>query len=230
MPLVQIEGGQLTGGILFELFTATARQVGAQAVFHIISRARIEQAMLSESIDVRCYIAPNWLDHDVSRYRWSPMLMTQRDLLVSRQPTAVQLSDLPRQSIGTVLGYHYPGLQALIRNGQLQRDDARNQELVLKKLIIGRYDYAVSSEAALDWYRRLHPEAPRLYPASLIEETPLGCLVLQSPEIPTQAILDALANLKASGEVERILAHYRLTDSSIASTCNRAEPSRSQAR
>lgn len=209
MPLARIEGGRLTGGILFELFNETARQVQRAPDFRILPRARVEQALLSHAVDVRCYVSPTWTDHEFRNYRWSTPLMVQRDLLVSHEPRKDTLSDLPSQAIGTVLGYHYPRLQPLLENGQLTRDDARNQELVLKKLQIGRYHYAISSEIALNWFNRELPVGQRLTPASMLEETPLSCMVLDSPEVPADAILAALAAMKASGAIERILDHYR---------------------
>lgn len=209
MPLARIEDGRLTGGILYELFTETARRAHREPVFHLLPRARVEQALLSHQIDVRCYVAPAWTEHEFHDYRWSVPLMTQRDLLVSRDGLKGDLQSLSGQAIGTVLGYHYPRLQPVLDSGRATRDEARNQELVLKKLQIGRYQYAISSEIALDWFNRALPQNQRLTIASIIEETPLSCLVLDSPDAPADEVLSALAALKASGEIERILSHYR---------------------
>lgn len=209
MPLARIEDGKLTGGILFELFTEIARQVHRVPTFHLVPRARVEQALLSHAVDVRCYVAPAWTEHDFHDYRWSVPLMMQRDLLVSRAGLKGDLQSLSGQAVGTVLGYHYPRLQPLLESGRVTRDEARNQELVLKKLQIGRYRYAISSEIALNWFNRSLPQSQRLTPASVIEETPLSCMVLDSPETPTDEVLSTLAALKASGEIDRILDHYR---------------------
>lgn len=209
MPLAHIEDGKLTGGILFELFSETARQVHRAPAFHLLPRARVEQALLGHVVDVRCYVAPSWTEHEFRDYRWSVPLMVQRDLLVSRAGLKGELQSLTGESIGTVLGYHYPRLQPLLDNGRLTRDEARNQELVLKKLQIGRYRYAISSEIALNWFNRSLSQSERLTPASIIEETPLACMVLDSPEVPADEILKALATLKADGTIERILSHYR---------------------
>lgn len=209
MPLVQIDNGELTGGILFELFNEAARELGRPAAFHIVPRARIEQALLSHAVDVRCYVSRTWTEHEFNDYRWSAQLLVQRDLLVVRDAPADKLETLPSQSVGTVLGYHYPRLQPLLDSHWLTRDDARNQELVLKKLRIGRYQYAISSEFALNWFNRQLPEAERLRIASVVEETPLSCMVLDTPDVRADEVIAALAKIKASGKIEQILAHYR---------------------
>ncbi|MFR0688005.1 substrate-binding periplasmic protein [Enterobacterales bacterium AE_CKDN230030158-1A_HGKHYDSX7] len=209
MPLAQIENGELTGGIMLELFRETARELGRTPAFHIVPRARIEQALLTHSVDVRCYVSRTWIEHEFNDYRWTAPLMVQRDLLVTRDAPAGALETLSSQSVGTVLGYHYPRLQPLLDSHWLFRDDARNQELVLKKLRIGRYQYAISSEFALNWFNRKLPEAERLRTASVIEETPLSCMVLDTPEVRADEVLSALAKIKASGKIEQILDHYR---------------------
>ena len=160
MPMVQIEHGRPTQGILHDIMLSLATQVGVPAEFHVLPRARVQNAMEHGEVDVRCYAAQSWLPNQSGDYIWSLPLLFQRDLLISRdnQPLHVDPARLPRQSIGTVLGYTYPTLQPLFDADHLQRDDARNQEQVLEKLLAGRYRYAVSNQWTLDWFnQRLLP-------------------------------------------------------------------------
>lgn len=108
-----------------------------------------------------------------------------------------------------MLGYSYPRLQPLIDRGAVRRDEARNQDLVLQKLLAGRYQYAISNEQALNWFNRNHPDSDQLTAVGILEETPVACLVRDDPDLPTQRILRALQQMKTSGEIEAILARYR---------------------
>jgi polar amino acid transport system substrate-binding protein len=159
MPMVQLEHGQPTQGILYDMMLSLATQVGVPAEFHVLPRARC--AMEHGEVDIRCYAAQSWLPNQSGDYIWSIPLLTQRDLLISRdnQPLHLDPARLPRQSIGTVLGYTYPTLQPLFDSSQLQRDDARNQEQVLQKLQAGRYRYAVSNQWSLEWFNQRLPHA-----------------------------------------------------------------------
>ncbi len=134
MPMVQIEHGRPTQGILHDIMLSLATQVGVPAEFHVLPRARVQNAMEHGEVDVRCYAAQSWLPNQSGDYIWSLPLLFQRDLLISRdnQPLHIDPARLPRQSIGTVLGYTYPTLQPLFDADHLQRDDARNQEQVLE--------------------------------------------------------------------------------------------------
>lgn len=210
MPMVQLESDRPTQGILHDILLSLATQVGVPAQFIVLPRARVQSAMEHGDIDVRCYAAQSWLPNQSGDYIWSVPLWFQRDLLVGRQdqPAPVNPAHLPRQAIGTVLGYSYPTLQPLFDADQLQREDARNQEQVLEKLLAGRYRYAVSNQWTLDWInQRLLPEQ-QLRGVAVLQEQNIGCYVRNAPEVPVQRILRTLLRMKMSGEIDEIIRLY----------------------
>ena len=208
--MVQYERGRPTQGILYDLMLSLATQVGVPAEFHVLPRARVQSAMEHGEIDVRCYAAQSWLPNQSGDYIWSIPLLFQRDLLISRQglPNTLDPADLPRQSIGTVLGYTYPTLQPLFDANRLYRDDARNQEQVLEKLHAGRNRYAVSNQWTLDWFnQRLLPQQ-QLQSVAFLQEQRVGCYVRNDPKVPVQRILRTLLRMKMSGEIDDIIRLY----------------------
>lgn len=210
MPMVQIEAGRPTQGVLHDMMASLATQVGHPAEFHVMARARVQSAMEHGEIDVRCYVAQSWLPNQSGDYIWSIPLFIQRDLLISttQHPQAVLPQNLSRQNIGTVLSYSYPSLQPLFDRGQLVRDDARNQEQVLEKLSAGRYRYAVSNQWTLDWFnQRLLPEK-QLRSVAVVQEQAVGCYVRNDPQLPVQRILRTLLRMKMSGEIDDLIQLY----------------------
>jgi polar amino acid transport system substrate-binding protein len=210
MPMVQLDHGRPTQGILYDVMLSLATQVGVPAEFHVLPRTRVQSAMEHGEVDVRCYAAQSWQPNQSGDYIWSIPLWTQPDVLITRQtpPSAVIAADLPRQSIGTVLGYSYPTLQPLFDADQLQREDARNQEQVLEKLHAGRYRYAVSNQWTLDWFnQRLLPER-QLKSVAVLQEQRVGCYVRNDPKVPVQRILRTLLRMKMSGEIDDIIRLY----------------------
>ncbi|AMZ71734.1 MULTISPECIES: substrate-binding periplasmic protein [Pseudomonas] len=224
MPMVQIERGRPTQGILPDIMTSLATQMGLPAQFHVLSRARLDSAMKHGEIDVRCYVSPDWVS-DGGDYLWSIPLFFQRDLLVAtaNAPAAVTPAMLAHQAIGTVLSYTYPTLQPLFNSGQLRRDDARSQEQVLAKLLAGRYSYAVSNQWALDWFNQRHTADRQIRAVAVLQEQQLSCYVRNDPNIPAQRILRTLLNMKTSGEIDAIVQLY--TGRSDASQARREAPS-----
>ncbi|KQQ54475.1 amino acid ABC transporter substrate-binding protein [Pseudomonas sp. Leaf127] len=209
MPLIHIEGHQPTTGILFDIMHSLARQVGRTPEFHVLPRLRVQTALALGEIDIRCYTSPAWLSSLSGDYFWSLPILTQRDMLLASPETAGPYPEqFDNEVVGTVLGYTYPELQHLFDNHNLLREDARNEEQVLRKLVAGRYNYAVGSQLAMDWINRELPARRRLKIVSLISEQPAGCMIRNDPALPAQKILRTLLRMKMSGELQQIVDRY----------------------
>lgn len=210
MPMVQIDGGQPTQGILHDLMLSLANQVGHPAQFQVLARARIAPAMERGEVDVRCYVAQAWLNNLSGDYVWSIPLWVQRNVMVSAHvpPLSVNVPKLVTQNIGTVLNYTYPTLEPLFAKGQLKRDDARSEEQVLHKLVAGRFKYAVTNEWTLERFNQQLPPGRRLHVVAVVEEQSLGCYVRNDPALPVQRILRTLLRMKMSGEIDEIIKLY----------------------
>lgn len=210
MPVVQLEDGRPTQGILYDLMLSLATQVGRPAEFHVLARARISGAMEHGDIDVRCYVTQAWVDNLSGDYSWSVPLMVQRNLLVSTHIPAqpVHVSTLAPQAIGTVLNYRYATLDPLFASGQLSRDDARSEEQVLHKLVAGRFKFAVANEWILDRFNQRMPVGKRLHKVAVMDEQHLGCAVRNDPDVPVQQILRTLLRMKLSGEIDQLIQLY----------------------
>ncbi|SEP59993.1 polar amino acid transport system substrate-binding protein [Pseudomonas cuatrocienegasensis] len=209
MPMMQIVEGQATAGILYDLQLRLAQKVGRQAELLVLPRLRVQQMLVRGEIDVRCYVNPAWLTESHHQYIWSVPFMVQHDLLVAHQPVAVEPTQLHGETIGTVLGFTYPTLEALFSSGQLRREDARSQELVLEKLKAGRQRYGISNSMTLAWFNRHQSPTQQLYPVKALASDLVACIVRDEPDVPTMRLLRALVQMSQDGEFEEILARYR---------------------
>jgi polar amino acid transport system substrate-binding protein len=210
MPLIELKNHQPVNGILFDIMQSLARQVGRNAEYYVLPRLRVQAALERGDVDIRCYTAQAWVPNLSGDFLWSLPILHQRDVLIASAETAAgpYPDQFNNETIGTVLGYNYPDLQALFNNHQLIREDARNQEQALRKLAAGRYNYAVSSELVLDWLNRDLPSNDQLKAISLVGEQPAGCVVRNDPALPTQQILRTLVRMKVSGEIQQIIDRY----------------------
>ncbi|MBC9251545.1 amino acid ABC transporter substrate-binding protein [Pseudomonas alcaligenes] len=210
MPMMQIEHGQATAGILYDLQMRLAEKVGRRAELMVMPRLRVQQMLVRGEIDVRCYVNPAWLSESHYQYIWSVPFMIQPDVLVRRandQPVPVEQAQ--GALVGTVLGFIYPKLEPLFASGHLRRDDARTQALALEKLEANRYRYAVSNDLALQWYNRRQPPARQLQEAGELSADLVACIVRDAPDVPTMQLLRALVQMSNDGEFTAILAKYR---------------------
>ncbi|HHJ1296833.1 Bacterial extracellular solute-binding protein, family 3 [compost metagenome] len=210
MPLMRVEGDKPVEGLLFDLMQAIAREAGVRPEYHVLARLRLQEAMESGDIDVRCYVSPQWFHDRPGNYVWSIPLIHQRDVLVggAGEVSPTRPEQLAPQAIGTVLGYAYSTLQPLFEQGRLHREDSRSQLLALQKLHAGRYLHAVSNELSLQWFNHSLPAGQQLQVLAVLEEQELGCMVRSDPAVPTQGVLRALVRIKQTGEIERISQRY----------------------
>ncbi len=209
MPLIEVQNGEATSGIIYDLQTRLAEKVGRRAQMLVLPRKRVQAMLVRGEIDVRCYVNPTWMTESHHQYIWSVPFMKQRDVLVARTKQNMTIEQLHGQTVGTVLGYVYPPLQAKFDSHDLLRDDARTQELTLLKLDAGRNDYAVSSELTLDWFNRTQSPRHKLQALHELSSDLASCIVRDEPDVPTMALLRALVQMSNDGEFERILAKYR---------------------
>lgn len=210
MPMIQVDNGRVTGGILYDLQKRLAEKIGRRAEMLVMPRLRVQTTMMRGEIDVRCYTSPIWMQSSHHQYLWSLPFMDQRDLLVAHHDAPdIDLDHAKGLRLGTVLGFSYPDLDSLFIGGQLIRDDARTQGLVLEKLQAGRYRYAMSSQLSLDWFNRDQPQQRKLRVIAEVASDPVSCLVRNEPDVPTMALLRAMVQMKQDGEFEAILARYR---------------------
>jgi polar amino acid transport system substrate-binding protein len=210
MPLVLIENDKPHGGFLFDIMESLAHHMGRSTEYKVFARMRVQTALERGEVDIRCYAAQSWVPNMSGDYIWSLPLVTQRDLLISTadNDTPIRPDQLNKETVGTVLGYVYPTIQALFDSHQLRRDDARSQDQVLRKLVAGRYRYAVTNQWSMDWFNRNLAPDKQLHGVSIIEEQAVGCLVRNDPDVPVQRILRTLLRMKMSGEIEQILERY----------------------
>ncbi|MDY7561043.1 transporter substrate-binding domain-containing protein [Pseudomonas sp. 10B1] len=210
MPIVLIDGDKPRGGFLFDIMESLGRHMGLPTEYHVLARLRVQSALENGEVDIRCYAAQSWVPNMSGDYIWSLPLITQRDLLISTadNPTPVDPKQLAKESVGTVLGYVYPTLQTLFNSHQLVREDARSQDLVLQKLIAGRYRYAVANQWSMRWFNRSLAPDKQLREVAIIQEQPVGCVLRNDPSVPVQRILRTLLRMKMSGEIDQILERY----------------------
>ncbi len=209
MPMVRIEDGKAVEGILVDLHQRLAAKVGRKAEMVVMPRMRVQHALDTGDIDVRCYVSPNWVNSGHYRYIWSLPFMTQRDVLAGVTPEKLEPEQLLNERLGTVLGFTYPRLEPLFASGQIQREDARTQDQVLLKLSARRNRYAISNELSLHWFNRHQAPGEKLHYLSEVASDPIACIVRDAPDVPTMALLRAMVQMKQAGEFDEILARYR---------------------
>lgn len=142
-PFVTGEGKGLT----YELadYMTKKSQGALKVAVSVLPRARVDQAVQAADFNGAVpWVFPMWFkDKDKTTYLWSEPLFKDANIIASPAAKKVEFSgpeSLKGMSFGGVLGHKYAGIDDLVAAGQIDRQDAPNEETNLKKLAAGRID------------------------------------------------------------------------------------------
>lgn len=211
MPFGRVENERLMGGIYADILGAVAQKMQLVLLPVVLPRKRIEGAVVSGDIDLRCYFNPEWTPNPTA-YEWSKPLFSLRDVLFAPQgtPELLSLDAIPHGTpVSTTLGYVYPSLEARFKRGALVRDDSVDEEKVLLKMTAERTPLGLTNSHALDWYRKNVPKHKLAPWQFVVHTTDIFCAVPKNAAIPASRTLAAIEDLRKSGRIDAMLRAYR---------------------
>lgn len=211
MPVGVIREGVFQQGLVKDLAERVAREVGLPVRFVVLSRKRVDEAAQAGAIDLRCFANPAWVANPEA-YVWSGPIWFRRDIVVAHRSVSMptSLADLEGKVLGTVLGYSYPTLAADFQNGRFRQDEAPNEEALLRKVAANRTSYALSNSMSYDYFLKVSGLRNAFRDSPLVfGQTAVECAILKTSQIDPQRLLDILARLRKSGDIDRLLQRYR---------------------
>ena len=205
LPLADIQGNRMIGGILKQLGDVIAERLHRKSYYIVLPRNRLVGQLEAGAVDAVCYYRPEWLD---ARLNWSEPLIQNEILLVGGDGVAAPktIEDVRGKTIGTVIGYKYPELDAL--RGNYLREDSSTMASNIKKLSVGRVSYAVVDQLTLAYYRKTDHNAHAFSTLS-ITRINASCGFSLVSRIPFEEINSVISTLIRQGVVEKILSGYR---------------------
>ncbi|TWX73488.1 substrate-binding periplasmic protein [Colwellia sp. C1TZA3] len=207
--------GRPTSGILFDITHAIASQLDMKLEMIPIPRKRIQQSLIKNIIDMQCAANPKW--YKSKALQWSSVIYNNPDILINRQGITT-LSDLSAHKslrIGTVLGYIYPELTTYINNKNIllvtSMTPADSYKQYRKNSVSG---FVSASIEASYFFKKMEDSVIQM------NNNDIHCVFSPSMRKKTiKNINTVIDSLKASGEIETILAKYsRVPDANFRMT------------
>ena len=209
-PFVLWRNGLPVAGVDLDIARAIATQLKVGIEFKPLPRLRIDAALSSGEADLACNLSP--LGNARSEGLLAgPVLFELQEMLAGHDGVDAvdSLEQLPAgSSVGTLQGQTYAALEPLFLAGRVKRDDALDDERMLRKLVLARHRYGVSSRQSMGWFAN-QDGVDKLASWRL----PLGnrgyrCTVSPRARIDPRQIIVAMEQLQASGRVDQIVASY----------------------
>lgn len=209
MPMTGFRHDVLTTGLLKDFGDALARELHLAPRYITLPRKRVEEALANRRVDLLCDLRPEWLDE--KRWQWSDTVFTNHQIVASRADTAplTRLAALNTERVGTILGYRYPEVEAVLGD-RFQRDEAASDDVNLTKLLSGRFDYLLANSLYYDYQRKVHPERERLHRNYFkLSEFDTYCALPPDGRVQLAQVNRAIAMLRKRGDMQAIMDHYR---------------------
>lgn len=164
-PYIFLKDNRVVGGVYWELGKLISEQLQRPVSFQRVPRRRLELFLADGQAHVMLFAHPSWLIQPEALH-WTSPLMTEYDLLVQLKTHTFpvhSLDDLSGKRIGTILGYHYPGLADEPHRSQILRDDAKDLSANFKRLAQGRVDALLDSNVLIDYFLQQHQMRDRFH-------------------------------------------------------------------
>ena len=206
MPMADIRGGEVVGGIHKDLAEALAQKMGRTAVTLAMPRKRISMALESGQGDVLCMYLPEWLQ---GRFGWTQAFMPQTETVITSRTVAQpqSLLDLWGQPIGTVLGFQYPEMEKAMGTGFV-RADAHSNQANLRKLAAGRLRHVATIKSFYD-YQLHRGEKVNVHEPLAVRSYYTRCAVSEKGRVALAEVDAAINQLVREGAINKILSNYQ---------------------
>lgn len=211
-PPYLIVDGQEPSGIMWDVVTLIADRIGYEVVPEQIPRKRVDTMLLNGYIDATSR-AIEWTDNP-EQFLFTDSIVEVEEVVfipADSDLTYQTTEDLFSRTVVTHLGYFYPLLESHFQSGAIKRFDVSRDRDMFTFLLHGkRFDAAIADRLVGQWILRNEGwrEDFRISKESL---TNYGFrLMLRKDWAEFARLFNAeLANIRANGELEDILSHYR---------------------
>lgn len=211
-PYLIVDGDEVSG-IVWDVVSDIAKKMLIELEPVRIPRKRVDQMIQSGYLDATSR-AIEWTEQP-DDFLFTDTIVPVEEVFFypsSRGLAFNDLSDLESKVFLTHLGYQYPYLQDLFDRGLAQRFDVSDDLDLFRYLQDSpRFDAAIADRLVGQWLIRKNPELNTPFSSSERSLSTFGLRLMVRKDMAdfVSHFNAALSKLKASGELERILARYR---------------------
>lgn len=197
-------------GIVVDLFDSLAEHENLDIRYVIHNRTRGEQALYAGDFHATI-LSREWLA-EPDKLLFSLPIYVHVEYMYGTEPIPnTSLNRLVRnQHICTRRGYRYPKLKRFFDKRLAMRTDTHSEEAMLRMLLLGRCDFAISNEFVAGWLIEQNGWQNKIY----LSPSPIDKVNFTLAFHPSKAsILVALnthiENMTKSGQLAGIIRHHR---------------------
>lgn len=214
-PIVIIGKAPYTGkisGLSKDLGDALASTLNRRPEYIVLSRNRVEDAILTGKVDIICNSNPKWISQP-ERFGWTRefYMLIERVFSLKAVPDITRVEHLEGKKIGTVLGYHYPSLEPMWQANRATRVNDARIDLLMRSLKFKLSDAAINSELEFAHWAKANPHEARalkMHPM-VFTSWPTMCAVSPKGNVTTKELDLGIEKMEKTGLTKDILQRYQ---------------------
>ena len=214
-PYTIYEQGVLRAGVVKDIFDELGAELGVTIRYVDLPRKRVEAGLVSGEIHIAPVAHPNWLSKEFSGY-WTEHVFMLRELLVMLASSKLPYQgpwDLQGLRVGTILGYHYPFVEAYFQSGATRRIDVQKADQNVDMLLNRRIDAYIVHDMVFRYFQKMDKRAPLLRSVDLgNREREISWAVSKSSPVLLDRLNSFIRGLRKSGRMEQVLKKYQLAE------------------
>lgn len=213
-PFTIAQDSPLGYGIMTEVLTQICTAHGLEVTMAYFPEKRSRMMLLKGEIHAYPK-AREWVSRPED-FDWTDPIVTSSDVLVfsrHRFPEGAPES-IRGFTVGAILGFNYPPLQPMFDNKTITRSDAKSTESLMRMLLRGHIDVAVTNRYVAEWI--IGNNADMTADDYIITETPIGSAPYRFAFTKARdysRVIDIfnreLAAMKQDGRLQAIIEKYK---------------------
>jgi len=197
----------VTGGLFFDLALAVGKKLNRPLKFILLPRNRLDVALANGEVELICYNSEVWVGKYAKDYYWSIPIFKHSNYVVSNRITTnnvkmKSMEDLKGKTIGTALGFVYPGLTKYFKEGTVIREDVVSGAANIAKLNAQRVSFIILNNLEYIYYKKKFPDLTRA--PFEIDPITVKCAVSKKSNLKIEDVNSALKELMKSDQLQRI--------------------------
>lgn len=198
---------------IYELILAeVAKITGDRYVPVFLPQKRKFKMFEANDVDVEPGVNPDWRENQKSVSLYSIPFAESEDVLLYHAEDGRpfgDVKDLDGRILGCVVGFAYPDIAAKLKSGKIKRDDSKDREMMIQKLLKRRVDAIILPRPVAEYWQKLHDKEKRLKFGATVSSRAIMFRFHVKKQHLLPAFDKALKQVIDKGRVKEIYASFR---------------------
>ncbi len=199
-------------GVFEQIFDEAAKITGDRYVPVFLPNKRKIKAFEDKEIDIEPGVSPEWRKAQAAVSLYSAYFSETEEVLLYHKNDKrdfAKLSDMKGRTLGGIAGFVYPEFAKEIQAGQIKRDDSKDREMMIQKLIKQRVDAIILPRVVAEYWIKTEDKDRALRLGPSVSKRAIAFRFHASKKAGLKRFDKALKQLIDKGKIREIFASFQ---------------------